>query len=161
VGGTWPHHGEVDLFEFYHDDHGKGEPVIKANVACAAHPASDAKRWKAEWDSTTTKLAEFGDEFFDTWHTWRWVWLPSGLIELWLDGKRLLHASPPNEYINPGGDRPFGIGKHQKLRLNLAVGGDNGGNPAGATDAAACFVIREVRLYQGAGDGYSLRTEPA
>lgn len=136
--------------------------MAKANLSSRRtwHGQHILPAMRSKVDSATTPLSNFGDKFFDAWHAWRWVWLPSGLIELWLDGKRLLHASPPNTYINPEGGRPFGNGNHQELRLNLVVGGDNGRNPAGAKDAY--FVIRELRLYQSPGvDGYSLTTEPA
>ena len=73
-------------------------------------------------------------------HTWRWVWSPNGDMELWLDDLRL------------NGSSPFSGGKLQHLRLNLAVGGDHGGEPPRDKDCTK-FCVREVRLYQGTALG--------
>lgn len=138
VEGEWPSNGEIDLMEFY-DNH------ILANACWGTR-----ERWKAEWDTGKIPLHELGDP--DTWeqefHVWRMDW-DEKAIRLYLDG-RLLNTidlrktlNPTDEFGGPG--NPF----HQPhyLLLNLAIGGDNGGDPSD-TEFPTRYEIDYVRVYR-------------
>jgi beta-glucanase (GH16 family) len=140
VEGEWPSNGEIDLMEFY-DNH------ILANACWGT-----LERWKAEWDTGKIPLQELGDP--ETWdqefHVWRMDW-DENEIRLYLDD-RLLNTIDLSKTLNPtdnfgGPKNPF----HQPhyLILNLAIGGDNGGDPSG-TEFPTRYEIDYVRVYQRA-----------
>jgi beta-glucanase (GH16 family) len=135
VDGEWPSSGEIDLMEYYRGD-------ILANACWGTE-----ERWVAKWDTGKIPVASFGDPDWDEkFHVWRMDWDETS-IRLYVDDQ-LLNTIDLAETINPtdrGPKNPF----HQPhyLLLNLAIGGDNGGDPSG-TDFPSRYEIDYVRVYQ-------------
>jgi beta-glucanase (GH16 family) len=132
VAGEWPSNGEIDIMEFY-----KGK--ILANVACGT-----TTRWSAKWDSATKALTSFPDpDWANQFHVWRMDWNTTK-IDLYVDDA-LLNTTNLADMLNPDGASPFRQ-KHYML-VNLALGGNNGGDPSGSTFPAR-FEVDYVRVFQ-------------
>ncbi len=131
VKGEWPSNGEIDIMEYYS---GK----VLANVACGTD-----KQWTAKWSSATKSLSSLGAGWSDKFHVWRMDW-DDQKISLYLDDT-LLNTTTLSSMLNADGTSPF----KQKVYmiLNLAIGGDNGGDPAGTTFPAR-FEVDYVRVFQ-------------
>lgn len=130
--GEWPSGGEIDMMEFY-----RGK--LLANVAWGT-----SKRWTAAWDSSEKEITSFGDsKWSEKFHTWQMDWTP-GLIVLSVDGV-VLNSTDLTKTLNADGSNPFT--KPHFMILNLAIGGDNGGDPS-ATQFPARFEVDWVRVYQ-------------
>lgn len=135
--GKWPESGEVDVMEFYQNK-------ILANVAWKAN---NSDPWSAQWDSSTRSLTNlrYQDPDWDNqFHTWRMDW-DENSIRLYVDDV-LMNSTNTNNTINPDGSNPF-RGKPMYLLINLAIGGNNGGDPSG-TSFPATYEIDYVRVYQ-------------
>ncbi len=136
--GQWPTNGEIDIMEFYRV---KSEPTILANVAHGTN-----KEYVAKWDDSKTSLKHFTDKNKDwvkQFHIWRMDWTPES-INLYLDDE-LLNSTSLSETINPDGKNPF-LQPHFLL-LNLAIGGQNGGEPSSKTKLIK-YEVDYVRVYQ-------------
>jgi len=137
----WPSCGEIDVMEFYHKN---SVPCILANVA-----HGDDYKHNAVWNSKALPYSHFleKDKYFtDRFHTWRMDWDEQS-IKLYLDDE-LLNEQPIESTINGklgNHESPF---RHpQYILLNLAVGGDNGGEiDFGAMPMR--YEIDYVRVYQ-------------
>jgi beta-glucanase (GH16 family) len=132
--GRWPHGGEIDIMEYY--DHS-----ILANVAWAG------RNGKAEWDTGKHPMKRFPDPGWDKkFHLWVMEWTPES-IDIFLDGE-LLNTTLLKDTANKDGPArsPF-VGAPQSLRLNLAIGGTNGGDPS-RTPFPQRYEIDYVRVYQ-------------
>jgi len=57
-----------------------------------------------------------------------------------------MNVTSTNQTINPDGSNPF-RNKPMYVLINLAIGGNNGGNPA-QTTFPATYEIDYVRVYQ-------------
>ena len=137
----WPSCGEIDVMEFYRI---KGVPHILAN-ACWG----DDQPHHAVWNSKVTPFSHFTEldkDWADKFHLWRMDWTPEA-IRIYLDDE-LLNDIPLSTTLNGS------IGQHvnpftrpQYLLLNLALGGDNGGD---IDDSALPmrYEIDYVRVYQ-------------
>jgi hypothetical protein len=128
VSGEWPSNGEIDIMEYY-----KGK--ILANVACGT-----STRWTAKWDSATKAVnATWASSF----HLWRMDWTATQ-IDLYVDDT-LMNTAKLADMLNADGTSPF----MQKVYMivNLALGGANGGDPAGATFPQT-YQIDYVRVYK-------------
>lgn len=136
--GQWPSNGEIDIMEFYRV---KSEPTILANVAYGTD-----KQYVAKWDDSKTSLKHFTDKNKDwvkQFHIWRMDWTPES-INLYLDDE-LLNSTSLSETINPNGKNPF-LQPHFLL-LNLAIGGQNGGELKPETKLIR-YEVDYVRVYQ-------------
>lgn len=136
--GQWPSNGEIDLMEFYRV---KSQPTILANVAYGTD-----KQYVAKWDDSKMSLKHFTDKNKDwvkEFHIWRMDWTPES-INLYLDDE-LLNSTSLSETINPDGKNPF-LQPHYLL-LNLAIGGQNGGEPNHKTTSIK-YEVDYVRVYQ-------------
>ncbi len=134
----WPSNGEIDIMEFYRV---KTEPTILANVAYGTN-----KQYVAKWDDSKTNLKHFTEKNKDwvkQFHIWRMDWTPER-INLYLDDE-LLNSTSLSETINPDGKNPF-LQPHYLL-LNLAIGGQNGGEPKPETKLIK-YEVDYVRVYQ-------------
>lgn len=132
AAGEWPQGGEIDMMEYYNGG-------ILANAAWGT-----AQRWNAKWDSVKKPLAEFNDPHWsDKFHVWRMDWDPDW-IRLSVDNI-LVNEVDLSKTVNPDGTNPFHA--PQTLILNLAVGGQNGGDPSKTTFPAR-YVIDYVRISQ-------------
>lgn len=132
VDGEWPGNGEIDIMEFY-----RGR--ILANVAWGTD-----RRWVAKWDAVSKPVTEFNDPDWDKkFHVWRMDW-DENYIRLYVDDM-LLNETDLKKTLNPDGKNPF----HQPhyILLNLAIGGQNGGDPSG-TRFPTRFEVDYVRVYQ-------------
>lgn len=135
--GKWPEGGEIDVMEYYQNK-------ILANVAWKS-PSSD--QWNASWDSSTRSLSNLRLQFADwdnRFHTWRMDW-DNKSIRLYVDDI-LMNSTSLSGTKNPDGSNPF-IDKPFYILLNLAIGGNNGGDPSG-TSFPAKYEIDYVRVYQ-------------
>ncbi len=138
--GEWPSSGEIDLMEFQQGD-------LLANACWGTH-----ERHQPLWDNSRRPVASLdaaqGDA--EAWggrfHVWRMDW-DAERIELSVDGQSL-NTIDLSKTINPtdrGPTNPF----HQPhyLLLNLAIGGDSGGDPSQA-DFPSRYEVDYVRVWQ-------------
>lgn len=134
--GEWPSSGEIDIMEYYRDQ-------LLANVV-----SGSKQRWKGNWDSSRTSVARLGgSKWLDKFHVWRMDW-DTESIRLYVDD-RLLNETKLAETNNPnpmwGPKNPFHHPHH--IIVNLALGGDNGGDMEKAKLPAE-YIIDYVRVYQ-------------
>ncbi|MHC4678909.1 MAG: glycoside hydrolase family 16 protein [Planctomycetota bacterium] len=138
IDGEWPSNGEIDLMEYY------GGKIL-ANACWGTR-----ERWKAKWDDSKKPVKSFGDPKWDEkFHIWRMDW-DSKSIKLYLDDI-LLNTIDLTKTVNPtdrGPRNPF----HQPhyLLLNLAIGGNAGGDPS-KTPFPTRYEIDYVRILQRKG----------
>ncbi|GAB3420920.1 glycoside hydrolase family 16 protein [Niabella aquatica] len=131
----WPWNGEIDIMEYYKGD-------ILANVATGT-----AERYKAKWFTTKKPYTSFNDPDWDkSFHVWRMDW-DKDFIRLYVDDL-LLNEVKLSDANNPDGSNPFQ--QPHYLLLNLAIGGDNGGDPSGIPFPSR-YEVDYVRVYQKAG----------
>lgn len=138
VDGQWPSNGEIDIMEFYRV---KSNPTILANVAWGTE-----KQYIAKWDEAKISLNHFTEKnknWVDEFHIWRMDWTTES-INLYLDDE-LLNSTSLSESINPDGKNPFT--QPHYLLLNLAIGGNNGGQPLPTTQSIK-YEVDYVRVYQ-------------
>ena len=140
-GMGWPSCGEIDVMEYYRIN---GVPHILANAAWGNDRPNSAV-----WNSKRIPFSHFLEKnprWSDEFHVWRMDWTPQS-IRIYLDDE-LLNDIPMSETLNGS------IGQHlnpfrrpQYVLLNLALGGDNGGE---IDDAAfpMKYEIDYVRVYQ-------------
>jgi len=138
VKGEWPWNGEIDIMESYPLE---GVHHILANVATGTN-----KRWNAKWDSEKIPLDYFlkkDPDWPSKFHIWRMDW-DEKFIRLYLDDE-LLNETELSLMLNPDGSQPF----HQPhyILLNLAIGGQNGGDPSN-TKFPSRYEVDYVRVYQ-------------
>lgn len=134
----WPSNGEIDVMEYYRV---KGEATILANAAWA-----DEGQYQAKWDDAKIPFSNFlqkDPEWPSKFHLWRMEWTEDS-IKLFLDDE-LLNEIDLARTVNPDGFNPF----HQPhyILLNLAIGGNNGGDPT-FSDFPSEYVVDYVRVYQ-------------
>ena len=132
----WPAGGEIDIMEYYHID---GVPNLLANVAWAGER-------NTRWDSSNTPLTHFQAKdarWLSQFHVWRMDWTKD-YIRLYLDDE-LLNETDLTQTVNPDGFNPF---HHpQYILLNLALGGQHGGDPSNS-DFPIVYEVDYVRVYQ-------------
>lgn len=140
----WPSCGEIDVMEYYRI---QGVPHILANAAWG-----NDRPYQAVWNSKKIPFAHFTsrDEGWALqFHVWRMDWDETS-ISLYLDDE-LLNKIPMSHIVNGR------IGQHinpftrkQYILLNLALGGDNGGE---IDDQAfpMRYEIDYVRIYERSG----------
>jgi beta-glucanase (GH16 family) len=132
VAKEWPSCGEIDIMEFYG---GK----IHANVACGT-----STQWQAKWDSVTWDVATFEDKNWQNeFHTWRMDW-DDTKIDLLLDDK-LVNTTILSDMLNADGSSPFKQAHY--MLINLAIGGQSGGDPSG-TAFPTRYEVDYVRVFQ-------------
>jgi beta-glucanase (GH16 family) len=140
--GEWPSNGEIDIMEYY-----RGK--LLANVAWGTN-----ERWVAEWDTVTKSIAPLGAGWAGDFHVWRMDW-DEASIRLYLDDV-LLNETDLTRTINPTDDGPRNpFHQPHYILVNLAIGGNNGGDPSG-TEFPARYEVDYVRVYQRPGDAPDL-----
>lgn len=133
VDKPWPGNGEIDIMEFY-----RGR--LLANIVCLG-----ANR-RSEWFSKTFPVDSMGGSAWASqFHIWRMDWT-ADYIELYVDGK-LLNKVSLDVLINKDGSGFNPFKQPHYMLLNVAIGGQNGGDPA-ATTFPSLFEIDYVRVYQ-------------
>jgi beta-glucanase (GH16 family) len=133
VNGGWPNNGECDIMEYYNGG-------ILANFA---HGSSNPT--KPIWNSSFKNVKFFDDPNWDAnFHIWRLDW-DENSMKIYVDDL-LLNSINLVDVFNTGSDfNPFRQ-KHYLL-LNLALGGDKGGDLSN-TDFPSQYLIDYVRVYQ-------------
>jgi beta-glucanase (GH16 family) len=131
--GPWPHGGEIDIMEYYRG-------TLLANAAWGG-----AKPFQAIWADTRKPLESFDDpKWSSAFHLWRMDWDERAIV-LSVDGLRLNEVELSRTVNQDGtGRNPF----HEPhyLLLNLAIGGNAGGDPS-TTVFPARFEVDFVRVY--------------
>lgn len=138
VSKPWPSNGEIDIMELYRVN---DDPTILANYAWGTKQA-----YKAKWDNRKIPLAYFlakDPDWITKFHIWRMEWTES-YIKIFLDDEMINEVSL-NATVNPDGFNPFR--QPHFLLLNLAIGGNNGGDPIPSTKRIT-YEIDYVRVYQ-------------
>lgn len=133
VDKAWPGNGEIDIMEYYH---GK----LLANIACLG------ENRRPEWFSNRFATDSLGGaKWASQFHVWRMDW-DENEIALYLNDV-LLNKVPLDKLTNKDGSgfRPFK--QPHYMLLNLAIGGDNGGDPE-KTIFPKRFEVDWVRVYQ-------------
>ena len=129
----WPGNGEIDIMEYY-----RGK--LLANVACLGDNR------KAEWFSNTFPADSLGGtKWADQFHVWRMDW-DEIAIALFLDDV-LLNKVPLEKLVDKDGSGFQPFKQPHYMLLNLAIGGDNGGDPE-KTVFPNRFEVDWVRVYQ-------------
>ncbi len=133
VSKPWPSNGEIDIMEYY-----RGK--LLANIAIGTK-----KPYTAKWYSNTKPIDSLGKDWSKRFHVWRMDW-DEKEIALYVDDQLLNRVEMKDLYNLDGSSfNPF-MQPHYIL-LNLALGGDNGGDPAGTTFPRK-YEIDYVRVYQ-------------
>lgn len=134
VSQRWPANGEIDIMEFY-----RGK--LLANIACL-----NTDRHSAKWYGNRYSIdAMGGAAWADKFHVWRMDWTDRE-ISLYVDD-RLLNRTPVDSLYNRDGSGFNPFRQPHFMLLNLAIGGDNGGDPSG-TSFPNRFEVDYVRVYQ-------------
>ena len=132
--GEWPSNGEIDIMEYY-------RRILLANIATGT-----GKRNSPLWFSRRVPLDSLGgDEWARAFHVWRMDW-DEKEIRLSVDGRTLLEK-PVDSLVNRDGSGVNPFRQSQYLLVNLAVGGDAGGDPGG-TVFPRRYEIDYIRVYQ-------------
>lgn len=132
--GRWPANGEIDIMEYY-----RGH--LLANIACG-----DKQAWRAKWFGKKYATDSMGGKAWaDQFHIWRMDWSDRE-ISLFVDDQ-LLNRVPVDSLYNRDGSGFNPFRQPHFMLLNLAIGGDNGGDPTG-TSFPNRFEVDYVRVYQ-------------
>lgn len=137
----WPSCGEIDLMECYPID---GVSHILANAAVGTDV-----RGVASWHTGTTPIQHFLDQdpnWPDSFHTWTMDWNEEAL-DLSLDGELLNHIPLSETFNGAEGDGINPFTTPQYILLNLALGGNNGGELE-FSNFPLRYEIDYVRVYQ-------------
>ena len=135
--GRWPHGGEIDILEYY-------SGRIYANFCWAGRRGRDV------WNTGSHSIGRFDTDgkWKDGFHLWVLEW-DEEKMTIWLDGE-VLNTQLQKHVKNQDGPalNPF-LGPHA-FRLNLAIGGWQGGDPSG-TGFPQQYEVDYVRIYQKGG----------
>jgi len=129
----WPANGEIDIMEYY-------SRKLLANIACLGEDK------KTEWHSNIFPVDSLGGaDWSSKFHVWRMDWTEA-FIALYLDDQ-LLNKVAVDSLVNKDGSGFNPFKQPHYMLLNLAIGGANGGDPAG-TSFPRKFEVDYVRVYQ-------------
>ena len=129
----WPANGEIDIMEYY-----RGK--LLANIACLGPDR------KPEWFSNTFSTDSLGGKgWAKQFHVWRMDW-DEHAIALYLDDQ-LLNKMSLDKLTNKDGSHFQPFAQPHYMLLNLAIGGQNGGDPS-QTFFPNRFEVDYVRVYQ-------------
>lgn len=133
VEKPWPGNGEIDIMEYY-----RGR--LLANIACLG------QNRRPEWYSKTFSVDSLGGTAWASqFHVWRMDWTADA-IALYVDDI-LLNKVTLDVLANKDGSGFNPFKQPHYMLLNLAIGGQNGGDPAN-TSFPALFEVDYVRVYQ-------------
>jgi beta-glucanase (GH16 family) len=133
IDKPWPGNGEIDIMEYY-----KGK--LLANIACLGNNR------QPEWFSNTFPIDSLGGTAWaNQFHVWRMDWTENH-IALYIDGN-LLNKVSLDVLSNKDGSGFNPFKQPHYMLLNLAIGGQNGGDPT-ATTFPSLFEVDYVRVYQ-------------
>lgn len=140
----WPSNGEVDIMEYYRIN---DVPHILANAAWGTNQRYNAK-WKSKaipFEYFTNKQPQWSDEF----HIWRMDW-DKDFIRLYLDDELLNEIDLSETFNEQLGENKNPFRQPHYILLNLAIGGDNGGEP-NSKDYPIKYEVDYVKVYQKKG----------
>jgi beta-glucanase (GH16 family) len=131
--GSWPACGEIDIMEYYRG-------MILANAAWAGPEG------KTMWDDLKKDVGSFNDpNWSNEFHIWRMDWDETA-IKLYVDDI-LLNTIELEKTVNQRGDIKNPMKQPHYIIVNLAIGGNNGGDPS-STMFPRSYVVDYVRVYQ-------------
>ncbi len=134
VSGEWPSNGEIDIMEYY-------RKKLLANIACGT-----SEKYKAKWYSNTKQISAFKDpKWSEKFHVWQMDW-DENAISLYVDNE-LLNRVELKDLVNRDGTGKNPFMQPHYVLLNLAIGGDSGGDPQ-STQFPKRYEIDYVRVYQ-------------
>jgi len=130
VDGGWPANGEIDIMEYYRG-------TLLANLIWAGKDgtASFTRRWPIDGFNDPDWSRKF--------HVWRMDWDEHRIV-ITVDGK-VVNDSDLDLTANPDGRN--GFRQVHSILVNLAIGGNAGGDPSG-TEFPARLEVDYVRVYQ-------------
>jgi beta-glucanase (GH16 family) len=132
--GEWPNGGEIDIMEFY-----RGK--LLANFVWGTN-----KRWNGKWNAKSKPITDFNDpQWSEKFHVWTMDW-DENKITLSVDGE-VLNSQDLSQTINGNAEALNPFKAPQCIILNLAIGGQNGGDPS-KTEFPARMEVDYVRVYQ-------------
>ncbi len=139
VQRRWPSNGEIDIMEYYRKE-------LLANIAVGTGTPN-----KAKWYSTKSPISRFPDPRWSAkFHTWRMDWNENS-ISLYVDDT-LLNRQLLSELNNRDSTGFNPMRQPHYMLINMAVGGDNGGDPDGSPSPfPKKYEIDWIRVYQKAG----------
>jgi beta-glucanase (GH16 family) len=133
VEKRWPENGEIDIMEYYRE-------ILLANILCRGKNNSN------EWHTTKTSVQKLGGAAWaGKFHTWRMDWTKE-YIALFVDDS-LLNKVAVNDLVNKVGSGFNPFKQPHYMLLNLAIGGQNGGDPSGTTFPKR-MEVDYVRVWQ-------------
>jgi beta-glucanase (GH16 family) len=133
VDRRWPANGEVDIMEYYRG-------MLLANIACLGNDR------KPEWHSNRFKTDSLGGQAWaEKFHVWRMDWT-NEYIALYVDDL-LLNKVMLDSLVNKDGSDFNPFKQPHYMLVNLAIGGQNGGDPE-KTSFPRKFEVDYVRVYQ-------------
>ena len=133
VSKRWPANGEIDIMEYYRDQ-------LLANFVVLA------KEGKQEWHTEIKKVSELGGkEWASKFHVWRMDWTKD-FAALYVDDM-LLNKISVDSLVNKDGSNFYPFRQPHYMLLDLAIGGQNGGDPSN-TSFPRRFEVDYVRVYQ-------------
>ena len=131
--GRWPATGEIDIMEFYR----------KKLLANMVHLGADQKD---EWFSKTRNIDSLGGkEWASRFHIWRMDW-DEKAIALYVDDMLMIKVET-DKLVNKDGSGINPFKQPHYMLLNLAIGGQQGGDPS-KTEFPKRFEVDYVRVYQ-------------
>jgi len=133
IDKPWPSNGEIDIMEYY-----RGK--LLANIGFGT-----AEPFKAKWYRNTKPLTSFDKNWSRKFHIWRMDW-DENAISLFVDDQ-LMNQVELKDLINRDGSNFNPFMQPHYILLNLALGGDNGGDPS-QTKFPRRFEVDYVRVYQ-------------
>jgi beta-glucanase (GH16 family) len=132
--GEWPAGGEIDIMEFYRGG-------LLANFVWGTN-----QRWNGKWNAVSKPITEFGDpDWANKFHIWTMDWDEKKIV-LSVDGQ-VMNSQDLDKTINGDVEAKNPFHAPQFIILNVAVGGDNGGDPS-KTDFPARMEVDYVRVFQ-------------
>jgi len=132
--GEWPYNGEIDVMEYYADKN-TGTPEIRANFICCSTNWED---WNSNQDPVDSAWAS-------SWHTYVMERDPNE-IRIYRDGNQEPVARQKVDADSPWRNPMYMI-------INLAIGGQNGGDPSG-TDFPLKLEVDYVKVYKDASSTF-------
>ena len=129
AAGRWPANGEVDIMEYY-----KG--TLLANLIWAAPRGTQSF-------TVRKPITEFPPDWSSKFHVWRMDWDENRIV-ISVDGL-VLNDADLSKTLNPDGFNPYRHAHY--IILNLAIGGQAGGDPA-STEFPSRFEVDYVRIFE-------------
>jgi beta-glucanase (GH16 family) len=114
--------------------------TLLANILCLGNEN------KQEWHTVKKPLSELGDSSWSSnFHIWRMDWTEKS-VALFVDD-HLLNEVAVDSLVNKDGSGFNPFRQPHYMLVNLAIGGQNGGDP-GSTTFPRLFEVDYIRVYK-------------